>query len=157
MHTVGVSSNTINEFEYFSKNLNLTTLSPYYVVKDYFCFLVTEFFLIYLICYYPERFTNPVNYIPADLIKTPSHIIPEWYFLPLYAILKIIPNKELGILIMLFSLLFPFFLPFIYSFRGKLSLFYKKDINFIFVKIVLDLIEYLLYIFFFSELTDFSL
>jgi ubiquinol-cytochrome c reductase cytochrome b subunit len=61
MHTVGVSSNTINEFEYFSKNLNLTTLSPYYVVKDYFCFLVTEFFLIYLICYYPERFTfNPI-------------------------------------------------------------------------------------------------
>ena len=41
---------------------------------------------------------HPDNYIPADSMKTPPHIVPEWYFLPFYAILRAIPNKLFGLI-----------------------------------------------------------
>jgi len=67
--------------------------------------------MLLVICYYPERLANPVNYIEATPTKTPKHIIPEWYFLPLYSILKMIPSKLDGILIMISFLIFPALLP----------------------------------------------
>ena len=54
---------------------------------------------------------HPENYIPADPFVTPEHIIPEWYFLPFYAILRAIPFKLLGVLAMLGSILILFVLP----------------------------------------------
>jgi len=56
---------------------------------------------------------HPDNYIPANPLVTPTHIVPEWYFLPFYAILRCIPNKLLGVVIMLLSILILLTLPFI--------------------------------------------
>jgi len=86
---------------------------PYFFVKDLFAFLC--FFLIFaiLVCYYPNVLGDPNNYIMADSIHTPRHIVPEWYFLPFYAMLRSIPHKTAGILAMLFSILVLFILPFI--------------------------------------------
>ena len=54
------------------------------------------------------------NYIEANPMVTPSHIVPEWYFLPFYAVLRAIPDKLYGVILMIFSIvfmgLFPFFL-----------------------------------------------
>jgi ubiquinol-cytochrome c reductase cytochrome b/c1 subunit len=57
----------------------------------------------------PNFFGEPDNYIPADPLITPAHIVPEWYFLPFYAILRSIPSK-LGGVIAMFTAIFVFFL-----------------------------------------------
>ena len=56
---------------------------------------------------------HPDNYIPADPMQTPPHIVPEWYFLPFYAILRSIPDKLGGVLAMGGSLIVLFFIPFL--------------------------------------------
>ena len=63
---------------------------PYYTSKDFFGFGV--FFMIYaaLVFFAPNYLGDPVNYVPADPMVTPAHIVPEWYFLPFYAILRAI-------------------------------------------------------------------
>ena len=84
---------------------------PYYTIKDFFGFGV--FFTIFsiFIFFLPNSLGHPTNYIPADPLVTPEHIVPEWYFLPFYAILRAIPFKLLGVLAMLGSILILFVLP----------------------------------------------
>ena len=84
---------------------------PYYTVKDFFGYGV--FFIIFgiFVFFLPNLLGHPENYIPADPFVTPEHIIPEWYFLPFYAILRAIPFKLLGVLAMLGSILILFVLP----------------------------------------------
>jgi ubiquinol-cytochrome c reductase cytochrome b subunit len=85
---------------------------PYYVVKDlfaFFCFLV--FFGVFIF-YFPNVLGHPDNYIPADPMQTPAHIVPEWYFLPFYAILRSIPDKLGGVAAMGGALVILFFIPF---------------------------------------------
>jgi ubiquinol-cytochrome c reductase cytochrome b subunit len=86
---------------------------PYFFVKDLYAFFC--FFLVFagFVLYYPNLLGDPNNYILADSIHTPRHIVPEWYFLPFYAMLRSIPHKVAGILTMAFSLLVLFLLPFL--------------------------------------------
>lgn len=84
---------------------------PYFFVKDLFAFFCLLFVFCGLVFYSPNTLGHPVNYIPADPIHTPAHIVPEWYFLPFYAILRSIPNKVGGVLAMLFAILILFALP----------------------------------------------
>lgn len=85
----------------------------YFVYKDLFFFLIVCLFLTIYVFLYPNAFNHPDNFIEADPLVTPAHIVPEWYFLPFYAILRAIPNKLMGVLAMLASLLVLFILPFI--------------------------------------------
>jgi quinol-cytochrome oxidoreductase complex cytochrome b subunit len=62
-------------------------------------------FLSYFVFYDPNYLGHPDNYIPANPLVTPPSIVPEWYFLPFYCILRSIPDKLLGVLAMLGSLL----------------------------------------------------
>jgi len=84
---------------------------PYYTIKDFFGFGV--FFIIFgvFVFFMPNTLGHPDNYIPADPLVTPEHIVPEWYFLPFYAILRAIPFKLLGVLAMLSSIFILFLLP----------------------------------------------
>jgi ubiquinol-cytochrome c reductase cytochrome b subunit len=86
-------------------------MHPYFVFKD----LVTifAFFLILsvIVFFYPNLLGHSDNYIPADPMVTPASIVPEWYLLPYYAILRSIPNKLLGVLAMFGSLLILLILP----------------------------------------------
>jgi quinol-cytochrome oxidoreductase complex cytochrome b subunit len=90
---------------------------PYYTVKDLFGFGM--FALVYLgfVFFAPDFFGEPDNYIPANSLVTPPHIVPEWYFLPFYAILRAIPSKLLGVIAMFGSILILFALPWLD--RGK--------------------------------------
>jgi ubiquinol-cytochrome c reductase cytochrome b/c1 subunit len=84
------------------------TFYPYYFYKDVFaCFFLLLVFCI-LVFFYPNVFSHPDNYIYANITVTPSHLVPEWYFLPFYSILRSTPDKLGGLLIMLFSI-FVFF------------------------------------------------
>ena len=84
---------------------------PYYTVKDLFylsCFLILYAVLVF---YAPNMLVEPVNAIAADPVVTPEHIVPEWYLLPFYAILRSIPDKLFGILALFGALLTLFFVP----------------------------------------------
>lgn len=73
---------------------------PYYTVKDGFA--ITVFLLLYasFVFYNPNALGHADNYIPANPLVTPAHIVPEWYFLPFYAILRAVPDKLGGVLLM---------------------------------------------------------
>ena len=84
---------------------------PYYTVKDYFglgVFLIVFFGLVF---FAPNFLGHPDNYIPADPLVTPPHIVPEWYFLPFYAILRAVPDKLLGVIMMFAAVSVLFILP----------------------------------------------
>jgi len=86
-------------------------MHPYFLFKD----LVTifAFFLVLsvIVFFYPNLLGHSDNYIPADPMVTPASIVPEWYLLPFYAILRSIPNKLLGVVAMFGSLLILLILP----------------------------------------------
>jgi len=91
---------------------------PYYTTKDLFGFGV--FFIVFglFVFYAPNYMGHPDNYIPANPMSTPAHIVPEWYFLPFYAILRaitfdvfFIPAKLVGVTLMFGSILILFVLP----------------------------------------------
>src|SRR5260370_23770940 len=70
---------------------------PYYTIKDLFGLAVFLIVFSWFVFYEPSALLNPDNSIPANPGVTPAQIVPEWYLLPLYAILKSIPNKRLGV------------------------------------------------------------
>lgn len=86
---------------------------PYYYVKDLFGVIILLLFFFIFVYFYPNTLGHPDNYIMADPMKTPLHIVPEWYFLPFYAILRSIPNKIGGVIAMAGSLIVLFLLPYI--------------------------------------------
>jgi len=86
-------------------------------VKDLFGFLLLCFVFSFFLFFYSNTLGHPDNYIRADSIVTPSHIVPEWYFLPFYAILRSIPNKLGGVICMGIAIAILFFLPFLQKFR----------------------------------------
>lgn len=88
---------------------------PYFVVKDVFAFFSFMVFFATFVFYFPNTLNHPHNYIPADPLHTPAHVVPEWYFLPFYAILRAIPHKAGGIIAMLSAILVLFLIPFIYN------------------------------------------
>ncbi len=83
---------------------------PYYTVKDLFAYVVFLLMFCYFIFYNPNILGHPDNYIEADPMLTPAHIVPEWYLLPFYAILRAVPDKLMGVLLMFGSIVVLFFL-----------------------------------------------
>jgi ubiquinol-cytochrome c reductase cytochrome b subunit len=88
---------------------------PYYIIKDLFSFIVFSFFFGFIIFYYPNLLGHPDNYVIASSSSTPEHIVPEWYFLPFYAILRTVPSKLGGILLMFGAIVALLILPFIHK------------------------------------------
>jgi len=84
---------------------------PYYTVKDLFGLGVFLFVYLSFVFFAPDFFGEPDNYIEANPLQTPPHIVPEWYFLPFYAILRAIPDKLLGVVAMFGSIGILFVLP----------------------------------------------
>ncbi|HEX5078426.1 MAG TPA: cytochrome b/b6 [Geminicoccaceae bacterium] len=91
---------------------------PYYTIKDLFGLGVFMIVFALLVFYWPNLLGHPDNYIPANPMQTPPHIVPEWYFLPFYAILRaitfniwFIPAKLIGVILMFGSIIVLFFLP----------------------------------------------
>jgi len=84
---------------------------PYYTAKDLFGLAVFLIVYAFVVFYEPGVLLNPDNSIPANPAVTPAHIVPEWYLLPFYAILRAIPNKLLGVTAMFWSIFVLFFVP----------------------------------------------
>ena len=84
---------------------------PYYTVKDYLGLGVYLIVFAFLVFFAPNFLGHPDNYIPANPLQTPAHIVPEWYFLPFYAILRAVPDKLGGVLAMFGAIAVLFILP----------------------------------------------
>ena len=73
---------------------------PYYTVKDGFAIMAFFVLFAWFVFFAPEALGHTDNQVPANPLVTPAHIVPEWYFLPFYAILRSIPQKLIGVLAM---------------------------------------------------------
>ena len=73
---------------------------PYFYVKDLFGVILLFIMFSFFVFFSPNALGHPDNYIPANPMVTPAHIVPEWYFLPFYAILRSIPHKLGGVVAM---------------------------------------------------------
>jgi len=112
-------------------NVEYVPFYPYFYVKDLFAFFIFLTVLLMFVFFAPNMLGHPDNYIPANPLVTPPHIVPEWYFLPFYAILRSIPDKLGGVVAMISAILVLLLLPIINTseirsnkFRPIFSFFY---------------------------------
>ena len=84
---------------------------PYYTMKDLFAIVVFMILFAYFVFYVPNYMGHADNYIEANPLVTPAHIVPEWYFLPFYAILRAVPDKLGGVILMFGAIAVMFVLP----------------------------------------------
>jgi len=94
-------------------NVDTVSFYPYFYVKDLFAFFILVFVFLSFVMFYPNALGHSDNYIPANPLSTPAHIVPEWYFLPFYAILRSIPDKLGGVIAMVSAILILLLLPII--------------------------------------------
>ena len=95
----------------------------YYVVKDALGFFFFGLVFFFVVFFAPNFFGDPENFIKANPLVTPVHIMPEWYFLFAYTILRTIPNKLGGVLMLVFSILILLVLPIIQTSHFKANTF----------------------------------
>jgi len=115
--------------------------TPYATIKDGFMVVCFCILFAWFIFYIPNYLGDPDNYIPANPGVTPMHIVPEWYYLPFYAILRSIPNKLAGVSAMFGSIAILCFLPWLDTSRVK-SANYRplfKQFMWIFLLVVIGL------------------
>jgi ubiquinol-cytochrome c reductase cytochrome b/c1 subunit len=84
---------------------------PYFTIKDIFGLSVFLLIYAFFVFYAPNFLGSSDNYIPANPMQTPNHIVPEWYLLPYYAILRSVPNKLLGVIMAFGSIFLLFIVP----------------------------------------------
>jgi len=106
LHTTG-SNNPLG----INKNVDTVSFYPYFYVKDLLAFFVLLSMFSFFVFFYPNTLGHADNYIPANPLVTPAHIVPEWYFLPFYAILRSIPDKLGGVIAMVAAILVLLLLP----------------------------------------------
>lgn len=86
---------------------------PYYGVKDVFSLFVVLVVFLFFVIWCPDKLGHSDNFILANALVTPAHIVPEWYFLPLYAILRSVTNKLLGIALIAAAIACIFLVPYV--------------------------------------------
>ena len=92
---------------------------PYYTMKDAFAIVVFLMLYAAFVFFAPNYLGHAINYEEANPLVTPAHIVPEWYFLPFYAILRAIPDKLGGVIAMFGSILILFVLPWLDTSRVR--------------------------------------
>jgi ubiquinol-cytochrome c reductase cytochrome b/c1 subunit len=94
-------------------------MAPYAVMKDLFAMFVFVMMFAWFVFYAPDYLGHADNYIEANPLATPPHIVPEWYYLPFYAILRAVPSKLGGVVLMFGSILILLFIPWLDTSRVR--------------------------------------
>jgi ubiquinol-cytochrome c reductase cytochrome b subunit len=108
LHESAGSSNPLG----ISGNYDRIPFAPYFIFKDLITILLFIFILAIFVFFIPNFLGDSENYVMANPMQTPPAIVPEWYLLPFYAILRSIPNKLLGVIAMLSAILMLLTMPF---------------------------------------------
>ncbi len=116
LHEVGQNNPTGVEPKSDKETVPFT---PYATVKDSFLMVVFLILLAWFVFYLPNYLGHADNYIPANPLVTPAHIVPEWYYLPFYAILRAIPSKLGGVIALGASIVILAFLPWLDTSRVR--------------------------------------
>ena len=117
LHHVGQNNPTGVEVKNVAKDT--VPFTPYATIKDVFAMVCFMALFAYFVFYQPNYLGHADNYIPANPAATPAHIVPEWYFLPFYAILRAVPDKLGGVIAMGASIVVLAFLPWLDTSRVK--------------------------------------
>ncbi len=100
-------------------NREAVPFHPYYTAKDGFALAVFGVLFAYFVFYMPNYLGHADNYVEANALVTPPHIVPEWYFLPFYAILRAIPSKLGGVIAMFGAIAVLFLVPWLDTSRVR--------------------------------------
>lgn len=125
------------------KRIDYTELHQFFTSKDFMGLIAMFIVWIFFTFFFPNLFIDPENYIPSNPMSTPTHIKPEWYFLPFYAVLRSVPNKLGGVILMVMIIILLAALSFIPISNNK--------VHFIFLskgKIMLRILRRLLFLLF---------
>lgn len=115
IHLIGLHEYGSNNPFSINSNIDKISFHPYFSLKDMVGFIIFALFFSLFLFYYPNLLGHSDNYIPANPLVTPPHIVPEWYFLPFYAILRSIPNKLLGVIAMIAAIFILLLMPILHS------------------------------------------
>ena len=116
LHVTGQTNPTGVEVKQKSDTVPFT---PYATVKDLFAMVVFFGLFAYFLFFLPNYLGHADNYIEANPLVTPAHIVPEWYFLPFYAILRAVPSALGGVLLMFGAIAVLFILPWLDTSKVK--------------------------------------
>jgi ubiquinol-cytochrome c reductase cytochrome b subunit len=109
LHETAGSNNPLG----ISGNYDRLPFAPYFIFKDLVTIFLFFFFLSIFVFFMPNALGDSENYVMANPMQTPPAIVPEWYLLPYYAILRSIPNKLLGVIAMFSSIFILLIMPII--------------------------------------------
>ena len=112
-HLIALHTHGSNNPNGIGSSSDRYSMHPYFTFKDLVTIFLFFLVLSIIVFYYPNLLGHSDNYIPANPMQTPASIVPEWYLLPFYAILRSIPNKLLGVIAMFGSLLILLILPYV--------------------------------------------
>jgi ubiquinol-cytochrome c reductase cytochrome b/c1 subunit len=101
------------------KDSDTIPFHPYMTTKDGFALTIFVIVFAWFVFYLPDYLGHAINKEPANPLKTPAHIVPEWYFLPYYAILRAIPSKLFGVLFMFAAIVVWFLAPWLDTSRVR--------------------------------------
>ena len=126
-----------------SGNYDRLPFAPYFIFKDLITIFIFALILCLFVFFMPNLLGDSENYVMANPMQTPPAIVPEWYLLPFYAILRSIPNKLIGVVAMLSAILILLAMPFtdLSKLRGTQFNPLSKVIFFIFVANFLILMQ----------------
>jgi len=96
---------------------------PYIVIKDLFALLIFLIIFAFFVFFSPNILGHADNYIEANPLVTPAHIVPEWYLLPFYAILRSVPDKLLGVIAMFAAIFVLVILPWLDTSKVRSTVF----------------------------------
>jgi ubiquinol-cytochrome c reductase cytochrome b subunit len=136
---LSLSSNPLG----IKKRMDYTEFHQFFTRKDFIGLIAIFIVWIFFTFFFPNLFIDPENYIPSNPMSTPTHIKPEWYFLPFYAVLRSVPNKLGGVILILLMIILLAALSFIPRSNNK--------VHFIFLskgKIILRILRRLLFLLF---------
>jgi ubiquinol-cytochrome c reductase cytochrome b/c1 subunit len=116
LHIVGQNNPTGIEIK--SKS-DAVPMAPYAIMKDVLALFVFMMLFAWFVFFAPDYLGHADNYIEANPLVTPPHIVPEWYYLPFYAILRAVPSKLGGVVLMFGSILILLFIPWLDTSRVR--------------------------------------
>jgi ubiquinol-cytochrome c reductase cytochrome b subunit len=139
LHVTG--QNNPSGIEVKDPSKDTVKFTPYATVKDAFGMAVFLILFAYFVFFNPNGLGDAANYVEANPLQTPAHIVPEWYLLPFYAILRAVPDKLGGVLLMFAAIGVLFLLPWLDTSKVRSARFRPLYRQFFWIHVVVGIYD----------------